>query len=61
MLKKLWKDEEGLTSIEYALLLVLVAIAAATAITTIKPRVTLVPLVRPEARASYIERMKAAS
>lgn len=28
MLKMLWKDEEGLTTVEYALLLALVAIAA---------------------------------
>ena len=28
MLKALWKDEEGLTTVEYALLLVLVAIVA---------------------------------
>ena len=30
-LAKLWRDEAGLTSVEYALLLVLVAIAAITA------------------------------
>lgn len=28
MLKELWKDEEGLSTVEYALLLALVAIAA---------------------------------
>jgi pilus assembly protein Flp/PilA len=31
MFKKLWKDEEGLTTVEYALLLALVAIAAISA------------------------------
>ena len=30
-LAKLWRDDAGLTSVEYALLLVLVAIAAITA------------------------------
>ena len=35
MFKKLWKDEEGLTTVEYALLLALVAIAAITAWTTL--------------------------
>lgn len=30
-LKSLWKDEEGLTTVEYALLLALVAIAAIAA------------------------------
>jgi pilus assembly protein Flp/PilA len=29
MLKKLWKDEEGPTTVEYALMLVLVALAVA--------------------------------
>jgi pilus assembly protein Flp/PilA len=40
MFKKLWKDEEGLTTVEYALLLALVAIAAITAWTTLGTRVT---------------------
>ncbi len=31
MLTSLWKDEEGLTTVEYALLLALVAIAAIAA------------------------------
>lgn len=31
ILARLWKDEEGLTSVEYALLLVLVVIVAITA------------------------------
>ncbi len=31
MLKELWKDEEGLSTVEYALLLALVAIAAIAA------------------------------
>ncbi len=33
--KELWKDEEGLTTVEYALLLVLVVIVAITAWTTL--------------------------
>jgi pilus assembly protein Flp/PilA len=40
MFKKLWNDEEGLTTVEYALLLALVAIAAITAWTTLGTRVT---------------------
>ena len=39
MFKALWKDEEGLTTVEYALLLALVAIAAITAWTTLGSRV----------------------
>ena len=35
MFKMLWEDEEGLTTVEYALLLALVAIAAITAWTTL--------------------------
>ncbi len=35
MFKTLWKDEEGLTTVEYALLLVLVVIVAITAWTTL--------------------------
>jgi len=38
MFKQLWKDEEGLTSVEYALLLALVAIAAIAAWTTLGQR-----------------------
>ncbi|MEN6304915.1 MAG: Flp family type IVb pilin [Armatimonadia bacterium] len=38
MFKKLWKDEEGLTTVEYALLLALVAIAAIAAWTTLGQR-----------------------
>lgn len=38
MFKQLWKDEEGLTTVEYALLLALVAIAAITAWTTLGTR-----------------------
>ncbi|MEN6546832.1 MAG: Flp family type IVb pilin [Armatimonadia bacterium] len=38
MLKSLWKDEEGLTTVEYALLLALVAIAAIGAWTTLGSR-----------------------
>ena len=30
-LKRLWKDEEGLTTVEYALLLVLIVVVAVTA------------------------------
>jgi len=30
-LKQLWKDEEGLTTVEYALLLVLIVVVAVTA------------------------------
>jgi len=40
MFKMLWKDEEGLTTVEYALLLALVAIAAITAWTTLGSRVS---------------------
>jgi pilus assembly protein Flp/PilA len=40
MFKTLWKDEEGLTTVEYALLLALVAIAAITAWTTLGGRVS---------------------
>ncbi|MGI5818074.1 MAG: Flp family type IVb pilin [Armatimonadota bacterium] len=32
---KLWKDEEGLTTVEYALLLALVVVAGITAWTTL--------------------------
>ena len=35
MLKKLWQDEEGLTTVEYALLLTLVIITAIGAWTTL--------------------------
>ena len=38
MIKQLWKDEEGLTTVEYALLLALVAIAAIAAWTTLGQR-----------------------
>ena len=40
MMKQLWKDEEGLTTVEYALLLALVAIAAIGAWTTLGGRVS---------------------
>lgn len=40
MFKLLWKDEEGLTTVEYALLLALVAIAAITAWSTLGTRVS---------------------
>lgn len=40
MLHQLWRDEEGLTTVEYALLLALVAIAAITAWTTLGSRVS---------------------
>jgi pilus assembly protein Flp/PilA len=36
----LWNDEEGLTTVEYALLLALVAIAAITAWSTLGGRVS---------------------
>ena len=39
MLRRLWDEEEGLTTVEYALLLALVAIAAITAWTTLGNRV----------------------
>ena len=39
MIKELWKDEEGLTTVEYALLMALVVIAAITAWTTLGTRV----------------------
>jgi pilus assembly protein Flp/PilA len=38
MFEQLWKDEEGLTTVEYALLLALVAIAAIAAWTTLGQR-----------------------
>ena len=38
MFSNLWNDEEGLTTVEYALLLALVAIAAITAWTTLGQR-----------------------
>ncbi|MEN6305678.1 MAG: Flp family type IVb pilin [Armatimonadia bacterium] len=40
MLKSVWKDEEGLTTVEYALLLALVAIAAISAWMTLGSRVS---------------------
>lgn len=40
MFSRLWKDEEALTTVEYALLLALVAIAAITAWTTLGSRVS---------------------
>lgn len=40
MFKMLWHDEEGLTTVEYALLLALVAIAAITAWSTLGSRVS---------------------
>ena len=40
MFKKLWKDEEGLTTVEYALLLALVAIAAISAWTMLGSKVS---------------------
>ena len=40
MLKVLWRDEEGLTTVEYALLLALVSIAAITAWSTLGSRVS---------------------
>jgi len=40
MFKQLWNDEAGLTTVEYALLLALVAIAAITAWTTLGSRVS---------------------
>ena len=39
MLKSLWHDEDGLTTVEYALLLALVAIAAIVAWTTLGTKV----------------------
>ncbi|MEI6500534.1 MAG: Flp family type IVb pilin [Armatimonadota bacterium] len=40
MFKMLWSDEEGLTTVEYALLLALVAIAAIAAWSTLGGRVS---------------------
>ena len=40
MFKQLWRDEAGLTTVEYALLLSLVAIAAIGAWTTLGSRVS---------------------
>jgi pilus assembly protein Flp/PilA len=40
MFKMLWRDEEGLTTVEYAMLLALVAIAAIAAWTTLGNRVS---------------------
>jgi Flp pilus assembly pilin Flp len=34
-LKRLWSDEDGLTTVEYALLLVLIVVVAVTAWTTL--------------------------
>jgi Flp pilus assembly pilin Flp len=34
-LKRLWNDEDGLTTVEYALLLVLIVVVAVTAWTTL--------------------------
>jgi len=39
MFKSLWNDEDGLTTVEYALLLALVAIAAIVAWTTLGTKV----------------------
>jgi Flp pilus assembly pilin Flp len=39
MLRSLWKDEDGMTTVEYALLLVLIAIAAISAWSTLGTRV----------------------
>jgi len=39
MLKSLWHDEDGLTTVEYALLLALVAIAAIVAWTTLGTKI----------------------
>ena len=41
MFKMLWNDEEGLTTVEYALLLALVAIAAIAAWSTLGQRTSL--------------------
>lgn len=45
-LKRMWRDEEGLTTVEYALLLVLVVVVAITAWqtlgTTVKDKVNTV-------------------
>lgn len=40
MLKQLWRDEAGVTTVEYALLLALVSIAAITAWTVLGQRVS---------------------
>jgi len=39
VLKTLWKDEEGLTTVEYALLLAIVAVSALVAWTALGSRV----------------------
>ena len=39
LLKSIWRDEDGLTTVEYALLLALVAIAAIVAWTTLGKKV----------------------
>ena len=39
-LKRLWSDEEGLTTVEYALLLVLICAAAVTAWTQLGSQVS---------------------
>ena len=43
LLKRLWRDEDGLTTVEYALLLVLIVVVAVTAWqtlgTTVKDKV----------------------
>ena len=40
MIRKLWSEEDGLATVEYALLLALVAIAAIPAWTTLGQRVS---------------------
>ena len=40
VLKRLWADEEGLTTVEYALLLVLIVAAAVTAWTQLGSQVS---------------------
>ncbi len=35
MIQKLWKDEEGATMVEYALMVALIAVVAIAAVTTI--------------------------
>ncbi len=49
MFKKLWKGEEGLTTVEYALLLALVAIAAITAWATLGSHTSEVTGTKPPA------------
>jgi pilus assembly protein Flp/PilA len=40
VLMKLWKDEDGPTAVEYGLMLILITVALAAAVTTLSGRLT---------------------